>query len=245
MEPNDKNNLAYWYPKLQASGVPTPETEIVQCDFVLGRYLFNEEKQFEPNFKALAEKLGAIATRFGLPAFLRTGYGSGKHDWERTCWVTDASKIGQHIYNLAEWSGMVDFIGLPIQTWVVRKRIPTVAPFTAFYRHMPVTRERRYFFKDGKVIGHHPYWPPHSITKPSTPDWGAKLAVLNDQSAEEIAFLTERSERVATQFQGAWSLDWLYSDELKEWFAIDMALAHRSFCWHEHPTAPRPEQINL
>jgi hypothetical protein len=169
----------------------------------------------------------------GYPFFLRTGYGSGKHEWARTCFVPNPDVIPKHIVNLVEWSALVDFAGLPTNVWAVRELLETDAVFTAFLG-MPIARERRYFISDGKVVCHHPYWPPDSIHSACQADWREAVDRLNVETRLEVHTLTHLSERVAAHFEGAWSLDWLLSRY--GWYAIDMAEAGRSFHWPGCPT---------
>ena len=231
-----KNNLAFWYPKLKASGVLTPMTAIVESDDVVMAAYGEPCPELDP----LVEKLTEEARLFGFPVFLRTGYGSGKHEWKDTCFVKRAEDIRAHVLALIEWSELVDMMGLPTRTWVVREFLALDVAFTAFHGRMPVNRERRYFFADGKVICSHAYWPPRSIADqdPSVTDWEAKLDRLNEQNTAEVAYLTEQTERVASHFDGAWSLDWAQTEN-GDWFAIDMAQAAHSFHWDGCPHAAR------
>lgn len=226
-------DLTEWYPRLLAAGIPTPRTEIVCTALDLNLLL---DGATPPGYKAFLDHLRAAGERIGYPLFLRTGYGSGKHDWRRTCWVPKAEALNQHVFALVEWSQLVDLFGLPTSTWVLRELLPTQAAFTAF-EGFPVTRERRYWIVDGTVVGHHPYWPPETIEAPSVPDWRERLERLNVEAAEEVAELTALSTRVAAAVPGAWSVDWLWVPQ-RGWLCIDMAWAEASFCWREHPTAP-------
>ena len=95
---------------------------------------------------------------------------------------------------------------------------------------MPINKERRCFFKDGEIVCHHPYWPEHAIDghDPDVDDWKEVLARLNHESDDEVDQLRKLTMQVAAAFDGAWSLDWACtSDGL--WYAIDMAVAHRSY----------------
>jgi len=227
-------DLADWYPLLLAAEIPAPRTVIISTELDLTPLLDGESPA---GYEAFLATLQQAASSIGYPLFLRTGYGSGKHDWLRTCLLTDPEDLDQHVFALVEWSHLVDFMGLPTDTWVVRELLPTVAPFIAF-AGMPITRERRYFVEDGQVRGFHPYWPPETITNPSRPDWRELLEELNEQSVEEIAELTELSERVSRAVPGAWSVDWLHVPD-RGWLCIDMAHAEASFCWEEYPTSPK------
>lgn len=226
--------LSRWFHGLGLSGVPVPATRIITTDLPLHDALEGEPI---PGFSAFVAELRAAAEEVGgYPCFLRTGHGSGKHAWGDTCFVPDAASIGSHVQALVEWSAMVDIIGLPTRVWAVREFLHLASTFTA--RRMggfPVNRERRYFIAEGEVLCHHPYWPEGAVGagEPTDPTWREKLALLNEESPLEVAFLTEQSERVASQFKRsdeAWSLDWaLDIDGI--WWAIDMAPAALSYHW--------------
>ncbi len=247
----DRNCLSYWFPKLQASGVPVPETHIVRTEAELMVLLGGQEPEEYLDF---LNDLARACVSVGFPAFLRTGQGSGKHEWSRTCCVQDLAELESHVAALVEWSELVDFFGLPTDVWAVRRFLDLESSFTAF-RDFPVNKERRYFIRDGKVVCQHPYWPEAAIAegveggggrslvpkrpvlRPGTPaDWRERLATLNHQTPEEVAHLTALSEQVARHFEGAWSLDWA-CDRQGQWWAIDMAQAAQSFHWPECPHA--------
>lgn len=225
-------SLDEWYP-LVLDVVPTPLTVVLEG----GEHLWSDDPQekFEKAAKTLRGMWSMVGT--GYPAFLRTGLTSGKHDWRRTCFVPDAADLVSHMRAICEYSEMVDPAGgLSTEVWVLRELLNTRPAFEAF-RGMPITRERRYFFEDGEVIGHHPYWPPEAISgEISSPEWRGRLHRLNHESPEEVFELTKLTEKVAAVIPGAWSVDWLWT--LHGWFLTDMAWAEWSFIWKEWPSAP-------
>ncbi len=228
--PREESCLSIWFPVLRESGVPVPDTSIVRLPESLDLWPLLDGDAVE-GFDKFVEMIRVEADRIGYPCFLRTGQGSGKHEWKDTCLITDAACIGQHIYNLIEWSATVDFLGLPWDVWVIRRMIPTAPSFHAF-GEMPITAERRYFINGGEVICHHPYWPEEAFESrayklPS--NWKDLLAEVNYETVDEIALLTRQSEIVSERISGAWSLDWLRASD-GTWYAIDMASAGNS--WH-------------
>lgn len=239
------NDLADWYPLLAAAGVPTPRTSVIHTDVDLMDLL---DGVAPSGLSGLVEAITDAAGRLGFPAFLRTGHTSGKHDFAKTAFLRTPSDVLPHIAALVEHSAMADFFGLPTNTWVVREFLPIRPAFIAF-RGLPITAERRYFFNAlGQVTGHHPYWPGAAIAagNPRGPrgplaegEWGHILDGLNVETDDEVAHLTEMTERVAAQFkyQGSWSVDYLLTAD-RGWVAIDMARFEDSFIWHEHPNAP-------
>ncbi|MFI5296521.1 MAG: ATP-grasp domain-containing protein [Polyangiales bacterium] len=219
------NDLAFWFEKLRATGVPVPRTTIVRAE---------GSAHLDP----LLEELAKAAAAFGYPVFLRTGHGSGKHQWKRTCFVPNEAALRDHVFALLEWSEVVDMLGLPTETWVVRELLPLVTTFRAFDGEMPINKERRYFIEGGRVLCHHPYWPERSIQEPDCDGWGVKLAALNEETDDEVRALTKLSECVSKAFDGAWSLDWAQTTS-GQWVAIDMAIAERSFHWDGCPVGER------
>lgn len=224
LEDRRRSCLSRWYP-LVKDIVPTPKTEIMQTDVELEQLW---DCKTPEGFDAFIKKLRAVVNRIGLPAFLRTGCGSNKHDWKNSCYVTDASKLEQHVANIVEFCGMAD---LPTEVWVVREMLPTVPAFSAFYGQMPITKERRYFVNDGKVVCHHPYWPKESIKgqSPSVRHWWGLLQNLNKETAQERHFLSAQTRKVGKAVPGYWSVDWLWTT--KGWYLTDMGSGEQSYHW--------------
>lgn len=253
-------SLDEWYP-LIAPLAPTPTT-VTRIGPDLMPLAYGPEGDpdgsLARDFHALCEWIRSLAAEVGgFPLFLRTGLTSGKHDWRDTCYVPDAASVESHVSAIIDYSASADFMGLPCNVWAVRELLPTYGLFTAF-DGMPVTRERRYFVRDGAVIGHHPYWPPEALEREVDPyfdpdgkvpthyasidDWRPGLDVVNAESDDEIATLTGMTERVGAVLPGAWSVDWLWvhrpATNDSGWYLTDMAWAERSFIWADYPSAP-------
>lgn len=227
----NENNINYWFPLLQGSGVCVPETVIVETDVNLCLLIDGETPD---GFEGFICELKSAGEKLSYPAFLRTGHGSGKHTWRETCYVRNPGDFATHVANLVEWSELAALIGLPYQTWALRKMLPLVTSFRAFSGRMPINCERRYFFSDGTTLCHHPYWPEDAIHTPSTEVWRELLIDLNRETPEEVELLTGLTNRVARHFAGAWSLDWAKTVDGK-WYAVDMALMATSFHWLNCP----------
>ena len=224
----NKNCLSYWYPKIEGE-VPTPETFFVSLSDMWG---LASVLDGNPCFylRALADLLRAAGDEFGWPVFLRTGQGSGKHDWSRTCFVSDPCDVERHIVSLVEWSHLVDFVGLPHNVWVVRKMLPTRPVFKCTrYGGMPVVREWRYFV-DGDRVGYGiPYWPEGALDQggPDREDWREFLCALHAQPPSDVTQIAAAAGRAMGG--DIWSVDVLESDN--GWFVTDMALAEASYGW--------------
>jgi hypothetical protein len=230
LEDRRRSCLSRWYP-LVKDIVPTPRTEIIKTEVDLGQLWDGMEPG---GYQDFVSQLKDVCKRMGLPVFLRTGCGSNKHDWTESCFIDDLSTphLGRHIYNLVEFCGMAD---LPTETWVIREMLPVHRIFTAFRGNMPITCERRYFVKDGKVICHHPYWPQEAI-EGHTADTGWKelLEQSNRELRPEVIQLTAYSEKVSEAVAGYWSVDWLRTKN--GWYLTDMGVGDQSYHWPDCPS---------
>jgi hypothetical protein len=232
--------MAYWWPIVEASGVPAPRTVLVAAPTDLDVILDGRKPQ---EWESFLHTLRMAAFRVGWPddpVFLRTGHTSGKHDWERTCYVHPMSRIVHHVVALVEHSAMADMMGLPTRTFAVREYVPLVAPFKAF-RGMPVAVERRLFVRDHAVLCEHPYWPPDSIRNPDRKDWrsllaeGETIADLNDSRGQ----IGELMASLVPLLDGYWSVDVALGQDAN-WRVIDMADGARSFHWPNCPHSESP-----
>jgi hypothetical protein len=237
----DPNCLSYWYPRIPKS-VPTPETRILVMPESETWALADLCDGNTPGcWNRFIVELRTLADEIGYPCFLRTGHGSGKHDWERTCYLPDRDTLPQHVADLVEWSQLVDMIGIPHNVWVVRKLLPVEPMFHAF-RGMPISRERRLFVVDQRVQCCHPYWPVDAIAAQpprGCPDWRDRLEADNGTTPRPDELIAH-ALAVATQDgirQRDWSMDFLWSGG--QWWLTDMALAQRSFHWPGCEHAPK------
>jgi hypothetical protein len=231
-----KNCISYWFPKLLKTGVPVPETVII--DTGTGIYDFynlidNQTPEIKEKLSNLINKIYNASLKVGTPFFLRTGILSGKHEWKDTCFVPDnkASTLKNHIMHLVNASAIA-FPGQPVDVWAVRNMIETIPVFTAFWGRMPITKERRFFIENGKIKGHIPYWPKEAFegehTFKSSPKWEKAIERLSRMEEGEEFEAISIIEKLAPEFEGAWSVDLLASKN-NGWIVTDMALAHMSY----------------
>lgn len=240
MEEKRKSCLSRWYP-LVKDIVPTPKTIILKTDTDLS-ILWN---RIEPDgYANLIQYLSIAANEIGTPCFLRSGLTSNKHDWNNSCYLPYANyeTIDSHVRNIVEFSGMID---APMDVWVVRELLPTYPKFNAFYGKMPITKERRYFVKDGEVLCHHGYWPKEAIEgqKPNRKYWRSILRQLNHEPDAEVAKLTVMTEMIGNAVPGFWSVDWL--DTAHGWFLTDMAEGQSSYHWPGCVADPHIERTDV
>lgn len=240
---HQRNCLSYWFPRLKASGLPVPKTRIVRWGGKPGKLtdMLDGKRPDDPAYEGFVREMMSAVERIGRggPVFLRTGQGSGKHNWKRTCYVAEPKDIVAHIAELVEWSHMVDMLGLPHEVWCVRELLP-VDPVAVLprYRDMPLVKEVRAFIGSGRVKCNHPYWPPGAIREGFSDSAYAQMAASEavakaELTVEEIVDAVELAERVADVFatDGEWSVDLLKTRN--GWYVTDMANAAESFHWPE------------
>lgn len=218
-------SMLHWWPIVKDLGIPVPKTVWHEVsDFVAFISLMDGEPIPEVDKKGII----AAADSLGYPVFMRTDLYSGKHYWENNCYVPSRKILLQNVWNLTESSLLVD---LPLRAFVFREYIPPEESFTAFRNNTPIRKERRVFVRDGEIEEIFAYWPEHAMdtdyTKPSDPNWKAKLAAMNDL-AQDDALLTTYAQTVAKCFEGYWSVDFMWARN--QWYLIDMAVGEHS--WH-------------
>lgn len=220
----NKNSMLYWYPLIKTLDIPQPRTLISEKkDWRLwAEFLDNPQILSNTHTK----KIFALADIIGYPLFMRTDLASGKHNFNKTCFVRTHDELRSHIPILVDENFIHDFL---LTSLVFREYIELESGFTAFWGKLPIARERRYFFKDGKILCHHPYWPEDAITNPSVENWKVILAELNRETKSEITLLSKYAKQVASHFEGYWSVDFAHAKDGR-WLLIDMALGLSS--WH-------------
>ena len=227
---SDPTCVSYWFPRLEAAGLPVPRTTFVSMSRDAFRDVFNifDGKPVEGPVNEFLRELDAAAARIGYPVFLRTGYTSAKHSWARTCHLMDPADLLSHVAGIVEFSECASFIGLPCDWWAVRELLPTIPlAICPDYEGMPVCREFRCFVADGTVRCVHPYWPLEALERGggvAPEEVAAQLASCADeQSVRALA------SRAGAAVGGEWSVDVLETQ--RGWFVTDMAEAERSWHW--------------
>jgi ATP-grasp domain, R2K clade family 3 len=234
----NKTALSYWFPLIEAAGLPVPKTRIIKMPQAAQEDFFKafDGEEGDGQAKAFAKTLEIAGYEFGYPLFLRTDFTSAKHSWNKACFVAEPEKMITHIWEIIEYSEVHDMLGdLPWDTFVLREMLPTI-PLAVCprYGNMPVCREFRFFVRDGEIICAHPYWPKESLQK------GGCNA--DRELMENLFFPDDRSElqdlakRAGRAVGGAWSVDIL--ETKRGWFVTDLAEASKSFHWegcaHQH-----------
>lgn len=216
------NDITFWFPVLLRSKIPVPKTVIIHTNLELLPLLDGEKIDgFDDFLNSIKEAIGYV----GLPAFLRTGHTSNKHDWENSCFIKDGKNIGKHIFNLVEFSCIMTIDRVtPYDFWAVREFIKTEPFFHYFNGKMPITKERRYFVRNGKIECRHSYWP-EDVFKETDKDIIKDLNAIDDK---EEKLLDGMAAYISNKFSGYWSIDFLRGAN-GEWYVTDMAIGERSF----------------
>ena len=226
--------MSFWFPKIAAAGIRVPLTKMLIMPKEAQRDLYSIFDGAQP--KGVAEpffaELAAAASEIGYPCFLRTGLTSGKHEWDRCCYLTDRAQIKRHVVALIEHSEVVDFIGLDWSVWAVREFLPTTPlAVCPHYGNMPVCREFRFFVEDNRVACFHPYWPMESLEQGGIED--AERVYRDLCAVGDSAPLIEIAQAAGAAVGGAWSVDLL--ETKRGWYVTDMAEADKSFHWGACP----------
>jgi len=233
----DLNALSYWFPKIEAAGLPVPRTVLLEMPKAAQMDIWaafdgEEGENGGAALKAFAAQVDAAAASLGYPAFLRTDHTSGKHCWSTNCHLPSPDVVTARLFGVVEYSEMA---WLNWDRWAVRELLPT-KPFGVCpgFGNMPICKEFRFFVDDGKVRCWHPYWPKHALEQGDAPvdiDFDA-LSRMDDEPA-----LRALAEAAGRAVGGSWSIDIL--DTTRGWFVTDMAEASRSFHWEgcEHAHA--------
>lgn len=236
-------DLAEWYPRIQGI-VPTPRTAIIRLDQATSEGLLAQaygEVTGDDWVMRVAEAIMSEPAHHGFTRgtrdheyFLRTGMTSVKHGWDETCRIKTGMTsvdVARHVARITEESEWEDFVGLPVDTWVIRAMEQVDPLFFAFYGRMPIVREFRYWIEDGRVLGWQPYWPPEAIedNDPSEVDWAPRLLSASHLGSIDENTLMRLTQQVALRMPGAWSVDWLWTR--RGWVLTDMAHAERSYVY--------------
>lgn len=226
--------LSNWFPKIEAAGLPVPKTHIIRTSVSLLSML--DDGCEVVGFESLITQIQAMVRDVGPPAFLRTGQTSGKHEWDRCCYLSSANRetIQKHVLSLVEYSEMVDFLGLPTDVWVVREYLPVKPIFRCLrYGNFPVVPEWRVVVNGGKFLYTQPYWPDGALEEgqPDDPDWKQVAEIAFTLSLDDWSEVKRLAERAGHAVGGKWSVDILLTD--RGFFVTDMAPAEISYGWNK------------
>lgn len=226
----DRNRLSHWFPILHGvmDSKYLPKTFIINYpgDDEVSALLDGERPK---EWGALLGQVKRAAKLIGYPVFLRHDLFSGKHGWERTCYVQGPNHIEQHIANITEeWHMANWFASGGDDVWIVREYLPIRNPVMHAFVNMPIGRERRCLVRDGKLEDIYPYWPVGALKYSINGDGDiAKVGKISRITEDEVSILTPLAERAGRALGGYWSVDFMETE--RGWVLIDCALAEQSW----------------
>jgi hypothetical protein len=235
----EESSLLVWYPRIEGK-IPTPKTTVLKLTVDERRELY-KIMDGNPVNPVLEGVIRNAADRMDVPFFFRSDQASGKHQWKDTCYVTDKSKIMNHLANLIEFHEMAGIIGIRFDALVFREYLPLQSKFTAF-NGMPVAPEWRYFIRDGKPVCEHFYWAKDAIRNPSVKDWEKLHDGMQILSQEDENTLEKYATIFAENNPGYWSVDFALTRD-KGWVLIDAARGEIS--WHPVECIYNPDRDEL
>lgn len=229
IEELSRSCLSNWYPKIKASRITTPATEMVTTDAKLSLLLDGRKpkgyREFLGKLEAAVDKIG------GAPCFLRTGHTAGADEWKRTCYVGDVAALASHVSQLVSYSDRMSMFGLPTRIWAVRRLCNAKPVFHCGER--PIFREFRVFVEDGETKCCHPRLPATVIesARPDIADWRSRLPLLYTNKLESQRRMERLAERAGKAVGGGrWAVDFLETAR-GGWTLIDMADGDVAYHW--------------
>lgn len=231
--PLDKTSMSYWFPLIEAAGLPVPKTKFVDMTDTCRRIIwdiFDGKDSGNATTEPFFSDISVAASEVGYPCFLRTDHTSDKHSWKKTCFLESKHDIPRHICAIAEFS---ECVGLPWDTWAVRELLPTIPYGTCpRYDDFPVCKEFRFFVNKGEVVCWHSYWPLKALQDGEwevDADEKFAYAELCHVDYKALDHLKSLASRAGIACGGSWSIDILETEN--GWIITDMAEAYKSYHW--------------
>jgi hypothetical protein len=230
----DKTSLSYWFPKLEAAGLPVPKTILIKADDNEVEQIYKAGLNGEElgiDGQQLISRIKIAADSMGYPCFLRTDHTSAKHEWEETCYLPYAEAIESHVYAIINFWECIQMVAPWADVWVIRELLPTLPlGVCPRYGNFPICREFRFFVKDEEIICWHPYWPDGALRDGGAQydkNWDYEL--LTHTTDREVLELAELASAAGKAVGGEWSVDIL--ETKNGWMLTDMAEASKSWHW--------------
>jgi len=227
----DITRLSYWFPKLQAAGLPVPRTIIVEAHDAELREIYKlfDGKTPGDAVNPFIERIKSAADEIGYPCFLRTDHMSAKHEWADTCHLESPDVILSHVFSIIYFWECVNFAAPKCDVWAVREFLPTrPVGVCRDYKNMPVCREFRFFVDGPEVKCWHPYWPLSALEQGKA-EYHADFNYEEFCTTPDIEYLYKLASAAGKAVDGGWSVDIL--ETRRGWYITDMAEAYKSFHW--------------
>lgn len=244
------NGMEVWYP-LICNVVRTPKTVIVTVDpedraDVCGdllRIVNGEDPVNQGKVQSLVDRVIKAGNVIGYPAFLRSGEFSGKHEWSKCCYMPEGADVLLHMLNIVSLGEMVNFIGFPYHTWVVREFLKgDVVEELPKFGGMPVVPEVRVFANSNESTHIQHYWPDGALRQGGSPDPAGTFNRLRDawgdsdiEAAKANAVLCARAcnEGLGLPPDHGWSVDTMLTTT--GLYVTDMATEATSYKYDDAP----------
>ncbi|MDO8452442.1 MAG: hypothetical protein Q7S79_01685, partial [bacterium] len=148
-EESRASSMLHWWPKVKDLGVPVPKTEIVLLTSEELREWWDKDGRLP---EAVVAQIATTCKKLGFPVFIRTDVMSAKLISPYRSVITNESDIVGAAMDLSEAHS--NSFGTPsAQAFVVREHLDLVSAFKSRLGK-PVTAERRYFIRDGRLECH-------------------------------------------------------------------------------------------
>ena len=236
MSSNKLNSMSYWYEKLRPiKHIRTPRSIAIP---IKGKHIYNGLMRGDediPETTSYLKKLKEILSKtakdnFGFPTFMRTSEMSVKHSWHDTCFVDGEDKIWNNFWRLIEENYLATD-QIPDSIYL-RKYIPMESYFVGWSQGFPINKEVRTFFRTGKVMCIHPYWPREAMLQAriDDPDWEVKYKENCNITPGDYRTISRQLNLVMPKFteEYGWSCDFSKGED-GLWYLIDMAMYPVSF----------------
>lgn len=236
-----------WLGAVEASEIPSPRTVMLPFSIEAQHEICEGagDEKGVADLRALVRGVREAGEQFGYPLFMKTSLFSGKHDWEKTCFITAEDTDESILKKMGEQTHFWMMFGSGYATHLaVREMIETKPVFHAFVGNMPITQEFRLFTKNGEVEGYQPYWPLKAFKDHYTSIENVEEALqsIATPSPELLDKMIEYTNRLSDKLEGDWSVDFLINKD-GDPVLIDMAEAHKSFrCDVGYVQLNEPEQ---
>lgn len=125
-----ESSMLNWYPKVKDL-LPTPKTVMLRLSETEHRQLWGM-LDGKPLTNVTKNQIFMHARQIGFPPFMRSDRGSGKHEWEDTCFVEKEEDLLNHLCSLVEWHACCDMFGTDFSALAFRELLPLQSEFTAF-----------------------------------------------------------------------------------------------------------------
>ena len=242
-----KNNISYWFPKVENCGIKVPKTKIFDVPTEIAfqfAYIENSDKQKDVIDKIYNwvkdEILPNIPFELSGLCFIKNGTFSNKFDFASCISAGNAMDITRSLIDINYVSLIYDAGG--ITEFAIRSLIPhNISKTCCIYNGMPLRNEYRVFydFDKKKSLYIVNYWDEdyckESISRNKTDkivyeSEYPELLKHYEEKKDEVMELVSKHMKNVENLEGIWSVDILETEE-GEFYLIDMAEGHRSAYW--------------